>query len=854
MKKCLLLFFLLFASVAVGKVLAAQDNDSLLYEATVTGNKNRKIDLYTQLAISYIDVDDAKTDEYFKTALAVCTKFSLEQKEVMVVKSVVEELVRHNRPDMVLIHLGGQEQMLENSECYDIVANIYSTASCVFLDNGNIEMASLYLFKSKMASSMANDTTLIINNSLNLGFCYSELGDLHKAVTYYKEAERLTIEKKDYNGLIDIYMNMGTAYMHMNMCDSAIEYQFKALKYSVQTNDSALFHALYYNVSCAYFHAKEYDEAIAYAHKYIDLEDVPNSRMPKNLANIYSAVAEMFLEMGQVDSSVTYLKRSIDLYRAANNKEMEADVLCKLGNLYVQAGNAKALKVYQKALTYCDSVSSLVQKQVYIGISNVYSQKGDHVNAHRYLKKAYDMADSALIKEVLQSKSSLSQQLNVKEEILKVERQVIDNKRYQQNENNRQEARRHMLIVVLVIILALTVLIISILLHVRNTNIKLKQANGEIKVQKDKLEIANQKAQLRFEFLDSLINSLPTPFVYMDSKGMLIGCNNAFEQASGLSRNRLIGFNLNDIYEQTGVGWPYEYGKSYDFMNIGKMKFADGQNHDVFCHRSTLNDDAGGYGKLTCLLIVDVTEQENIRCELSQSQKRLEDALNVKTKFFSIFAHDLKNPFNGILGLTNLLSECYDNYSSNEIRKYLNVINDSATNVYHLLTNLLDWAKSQTGMLEVNPSNFVITEPIIEAINLNEHIIEQKHMNIERQFEESISVLADRNMILAVVRNLLGNALKYTADGGTITFKVMSAGPDKVTVSVSDNGSGMEPEKVDRLFNVDHPISTPGLKNEKGSGLGLIICYQFIKQNGGDIFVESELGKGTTFTFVLNKV
>ena len=355
----------------------------------------------------------------------------------------------------------------------------------------------------------------------------------------------------------------------------------------------------------------------------------------------------------------------------------------------------------------------------------------------------------------------------------------------------------------------------------------------------------------RYKFLDLLINTIPMPLIYIKSdKSAVLGCNEAFEQLCGVSRGAIIGSDIDNLSRQVGIECNLDDARTT--RKIRQMRFSDGKVRDVICYVSEISDE-GGYGDLFSVVMVDVTELENIRRELCQSQQKLEEALSVKTKFFSIFAHDLKNPFNGILGMTNLLVDYYENYSADDIKKYLNVINDSATRVYGLLTNLLDWAKSQTGMIEVKPTNFYISEPINEALSVNKYNIDQKNIKIVLQIDYEYSVMADKNMILTVFRNLIGNALKYTPQGGRITIAARLNGDNKIEVSISDNGVGIPSENMPRLFNVDQPLTTPGLENEKGSGLGLIICNEFIRRNGGQIMVSSEVGKGTTFTFTLNR-
>lgn len=832
----------------------AVNNDSLLYEATISTNKIQQIDMYVQLAVNYMDVDNEKTEEYINTALNLCEKHRLEEKALSVIIKLLEQLDSHRCYDLTMKLIVANEQFIDQSSNNKKVCELYFKAVPTFLDNSNYEMAMVCILKSLEASRLVGDTAIMISDVLNAGYCYGMVGDASKSIEYFEEAERLTLLCKNYKGLIDIYSNLGLSYKMLDKQDTALDYFFKALKYSIQTNEKAFVWLLYYNVACVYVANHDYNEALAYFIKALDSEDVNDPRCPKDSAMLYSSTSEVYEMLGQKELSIKYIKKSISLYHQQGKSQEEAGALFGLGNTYASMGNVReATNCYNKVVNLCNNdVSLALQNDIYKGISKFYSDNGDYRLSNKYLEKAFQISQNILAEEHEQTYNSLVQQLNVKEDIINVERQTRNERKTQMAENEQQESRRRTLLTFLLVVAIVTVFVVLILIHVRKTNVLLKRANAEINIKKEQLEVANNMARHRYEFLDKLISTMPTPFMYMDENSVVVGCNDEFELASGLSRKELIGFKLDDIIKESNIGLVIETRNQSENANVGKMRFADGNEHDVICHYSTLDDD-GGYGKLTCILIVDVTELENARRELSESRKRLEDALNVKTKFFSIFAHDLKNPFNGILGLTNLLAECYDNYSSDDVRKYLNVINDSANNVYHLLNNLLDWAKSQTDMLEVNTSSFIVTESIYDAISLNEHMLSQKDITIERQFDDSFAVLADKNMILAVTRNLLGNAIKYTPVGGRIVINVALASPDFVKVSISDNGIGMSRENLEKLFNVDHPISTPGLNNEKGSGLGLIICKEFIRRNGGEIYAESVEGKGTTFTFTLRK-
>jgi signal transduction histidine kinase/ligand-binding sensor domain-containing protein len=235
--------------------------------------------------------------------------------------------------------------------------------------------------------------------------------------------------------------------------------------------------------------------------------------------------------------------------------------------------------------------------------------------------------------------------------------------------------------------------------------------------------------------------------------------------------------------------------------------------------------------------------------ELSVNNESLTTLNATKDKFFSIIAHDLKNPFNSILGFCEVLILRYSKYDDTKRLHLIGVINQSAQQIYKLLENLLQWARSQTGSLKFEPEEFSISELILNNSVFIENMLAEKHILLETHVLEGCRVFADRNMINTVLRNLLTNAIKFT-EAGTIRVEVEEKN-GLCKVSVEDTGIGMPADKAQKLFEIGHSKSTEGTRGETGTGLGLIICKDFIEKNGGNISVESELGKGSTFYFTL---
>src|SRR6056297_201226 len=239
------------------------------------------------------------------------------------------------------------------------------------------------------------------------------------------------------------------------------------------------------------------------------------------------------------------------------------------------------------------------------------------------------------------------------------------------------------------------------------------------------------------------------------------------------------------------------------------------------------------------------------KIEIEEKRKQLEELNATKDKFFSIIAHDLKNPFNTVIGLSELLLYRYDNYDEEKIKEFIGQINKFSSNAYNLLDNLLQWARSQTGRIKVNKSQINLYKLVDENFYLLPDKADEKSIQLINEVDGSLICWADKNMINTVIRNLVSNALKFTQEKGYIKVTSEDFGEDQVKISVIDNGIGIDQEEIQQLFKITTNFYKEGTNSETGTGLGLILCQEFIEKNDGKIWVESEKGKGSSFNFTI---
>jgi len=235
---------------------------------------------------------------------------------------------------------------------------------------------------------------------------------------------------------------------------------------------------------------------------------------------------------------------------------------------------------------------------------------------------------------------------------------------------------------------------------------------------------------------------------------------------------------------------------------------------------------------------------DNLEKLVEERTNELEKANATKDKFFSIIAHDLKNSFNGLLGYSDVLLSNFDQFPDEEKKTIVTAIKQVSEGTYKLLQNLLDWARVQTGAIQFTPEKFNLTAFLSDEYSLLHGIAKQKEISLEYVPLKDVMVLADKNMISTVFRNLVSNSIKFTNTKGHIVITV-TTDENNATVVVKDNGVGISPENLSKIFKVNENIKTYGTNDEEGTGLGLILSKEFVLKNGGDIFINSKLGEGT---------
>lgn len=235
---------------------------------------------------------------------------------------------------------------------------------------------------------------------------------------------------------------------------------------------------------------------------------------------------------------------------------------------------------------------------------------------------------------------------------------------------------------------------------------------------------------------------------------------------------------------------------------------------------------------------------------LTANEIKLKQLVATKDKFFSILAHDLRSPFNSILGFSTIIIEKVKAKDYDELENYSSIIHQASHKTTDLIDNLIEWSRSQSNRIKFTPEDLEVETLMSDSVALMRYPAQQKAIIISVIIADNVSVYADEYMIKTVLRNLISNAIKFTHQGGKVVVAVENR-PKACCISISDNGVGMRNDTLDKLFKVEENVSTAGTQKESGTGLGLILCDDFVKKHKGKIQVESKLGVGSTFNVIL---
>jgi signal transduction histidine kinase/uncharacterized protein HemY len=705
--------------------------------------------------------------------------------------------------DSVSVKIDSLENILNNSQNYNL-----STGEKIKLCN---ELAELYTDESPekqieyaaralvLADEISDDTQ--ITQSLDLmSHAYHQLNNYEKAIEYATRLYR--IQNADNNEIeaAKALSFIGSCYYDWSKYVEAKEYFERALEIFKKKQDFGGIANSLKNIAKILSDWGEYDEALNKNQEALKFwEDIGDET---GIANSYNNIGIIYQELGNFDRSFEYFHKSLDIFKRLNKTADIVNLILHIGDIYLQRFQ------YDKALEYYFN-ADLIGKQINnkklksITLSNIgeaYNLKGDYVKALDYQKKALKL------KEEIGDKKRLT--------ITYIEMGII----YKNVEKYD---------------LALVYLNKGVALA-SEINLKYQLIKGYINLSEVYTGLKNYKKALEYytmyiEGKDQLyteeskqtIAELQAKYQVekKDKDNERLRHSEQLNKAQIRNQQVIIGFVLFIL-----LG-------AFIIMVIRHSRYQQNQ-------------------KLNIQLSLKNKEIEDQQKHVQLLNQELKEANQTKDKFFSIVAHDLKSPFNSLLVLTNLLLDDYDTFTEDERKTFIHQIKASSENTFALLQNLLDWASTQMGKTMIVQEKIDISKISDETIALLMPIARNKNIRIKSEIEPSTVVFADKNMVSTVILNLVTNAIKFTPQDGKVAIRAFMEN-NHVEVEVSDSGVGISQDNLNKLFRLDHKIQTMGTAKEKGTGLGLILCKEFVEKNNGKIWVKSVEGKGSQFYFTL---
>lgn len=371
------------------------------------------------------------------------------------------------------------------------------------------------------------------------------------------------------------------------------------------------------------------------------------------------------------------------------------------------------------------------------------------------------------------------------------------------------------------------------------------------------LKQAEREIRKLNQFREAVIDNANVMVCVLDSDENFVVWNKAAEAITGFSKEEVLGGHRvirwlirDDSYREKVIAQIRQIrpGARLDDINFVIQTRTGGERILSFYIQSLIDDDGqpGGF----IIIGFDVTDRKQAEKALLESETKLREANAAKDKFFSIIAHDLKSPLATISGYSEYLADVVDEIDQSELKQVSRSINNATSRLCSLLENLLNWARSQTGAIQYHPTKLHYN-PLIESIvSLFSANAVSKNIVLKAEVPDFLAVHADENMIKTVIRNLVSNALKFTPKNGQISISVEEQA-GMVQTTVTDSGVGIPLADIPKLFRIDVHHSTIGTSSEKGTGLGLVLCKEFVEENKGRIWVKSKRGEGTAFTFTL---
>jgi len=662
------------------------------------------------------------------------------------------------------------------------------------------ELASIYRNSlPKKSLQYAEEALTIIGKTNNLDKAkalnsiasyYSVISQYEKALENFEAALKVAIENDHPEIISEIYNNIGIVYYKKTDYDNALQYYQKALQYC--ENDILGSTIKLMNIGQVYYYRGEYDIALEYYQRVLEISEQNSQQI--TIAHSLKEIGTIYYKWGKYDKARQNFQQALIIYQESGNKKRTAIILNWLGMIYKRENN------YQKAIEY-QKRSLKIKREINnkVGIANSlnglgisYKKLGDYTQALKYYQEA------------LHIQKEINDEIGVAATISNIGRlyQILGNTDSALNMFFKSNNIARRIDYKQVQINNYN----SIAGTYRQTNKPAEALKYYEKYMALKDSVFNEEKHKQFAEIETKYETEKK-----EKENQILKQQNELNELviskQKVQRNSLIIISLIILISLILIYREFR-SKTKAFLELKKAhEIINKQNH-----------------------------------ELELLNKR-------RNKFFSIISHDMKNMLTSLQMGSQLLVDINE-LDEDESQMIAQEMKDSIENLYKFLENLLEWSRIQIESIRHQPEMINLSEIILDVLIILKRKAEQKNINITNEINENTFAFADKNMIYSVIQNLITNAIKFTNNSGNIIIE-QKENDGNIEISISDDGVGIKKIYIPRLFLVDETISTNGTNEEKGTGLGLILCKEFIEKNGGNIQIESVINKGTSVSFTL---
>ncbi len=661
--------------------------------------------------------------------------------------------------------------------------------------------SSLFYANELLSIAKKEDDKSFLGDAQNaIGNAYATNGDYINSIDFYQEAYKIRLSLGLKAKAAASLYNIATTYSDKRDFLNAIDYYKKAALLHGEAGNHLLEAGTIHDIAAVYVKLNAPSKALEY---YITALNILYANgLNSKAGNIHNSIGNLHKTMLNFDLALEHYQRALDIYTANGTKFDIAMALNNIGVVYDEKGDfPTALQYYTRSLELGREMKDKTSQAVALNnLGYLY------VKTMQYDKATSYYFESLRLSEEVKDAYSVS---NTKNNIANV---FLKKEQYELCFKYTKEALKGALEIQAVEVEQESYEILGNL-NAKRGNFKEAFLFKE-KAMKLKDSLYNKESNQKLLEIQATFD--------MESKESEI---NGLKKDNQISKLQLEAQKTTQHALIIGIILLVALGSTL-FYNI-RMKKRNNQ-----------------------LLTTSNVEMEKANQKLVESEANLRQLNATKDKFFSIIAHDLKNPFNALLGFSEILATSAEEESLADVKTYSKAVKDSAEKLYRLIDNLLEWSRAQTGKVPFTPNYFSVDTLINEEIGIQNQTLKTKNITAHMLTKDPITAYGDKTLIGTVLRNIISNAIKFSLPGGNI-WVATRVFNDYVEIAITDSGIGIEQNRISTIFNLESSESTQGTWDEKGTGLGLLICHEFVVKNNGEIWVESMPGKGTTFFFTL---